>query len=489
MKTKPIWSILPTLIASSIIISACNQNDSNQLTVTKPETGIANISTAPSAQINNNDTNLNPAATYSNPNLDNSILAPSIDPEPAIFDEQVNLELKNTAPTADAGANKSIISGNPVRLDASASFDADNEELAFSWSIINLPEGSNTELGAINTAKSNFTPDVPGAYTFEVAVSDETSTSSDQVTVTASEINTETKGILCDFNQDTFKRSTSVNAKSIVNWFCTDSKRMFYANGLPEHLNDEFPNGVNQNTISEQMVIGSFPIAPKLDRALNSLHIPNNITGYMLNGIVIDNHTSGSCRDFAISQDECNLADETGNWDIEVLALSSLIKSFGIDANNAHVNSNGKYHYHGISEELIKSLGSNSSRMTIIGWATDGFPIYSRFGYSNPNDTTSPLKRMTSSYQLISTIVDTRPSAVAFPLGTFTQDWMYIHASSDLDECNGRFGVTPEFPDGIYHYFAIDEYPFLPRCVKGLAEDNFTNGGTMPSLAPPPPPS
>ena len=37
----------------------------------------------------------------------------------------------------------------------------------------------------------------------------------------------------------------------------------------------------------------------------------------------------------------------------------------------------------------------------------------------------------------------------------------------DLDECNGRTGVTPEFPKGIYHYYATDTFPHLQRCVKG----------------------
>ena len=36
-----------------------------------------------------------------------------------------------------------------------------------------------------------------------------------------------------------------------------------------------------------------------------------------------------------------------------------------------------------------------------------------------------------------------------------------------LDECNGRHGVTPEFPKSIYHYYATDSYPYLQRCVKG----------------------
>ena len=53
-------------------------------------------------------------------------------------------------------------------------------------------------------------------------------------------------------------------------------------------------------------------------------------------------------------------------------------------------------------------------------------------------------------------------------MGTFTQDYEYVAGSgSDLDECNGRNGVTPEFPEGIYHYYATNSFPFLQRCVKG----------------------
>jgi hypothetical protein len=52
-------------------------------------------------------------------------------------------------------------------------------------------------------------------------------------------------------------------------------------------------------------------------------------------------------------------------------------------------------------------------------------------------------------------------------LGHFTSDWKYVVGSGDLDECNGRYGVTPEFPKGTYHYYITDTYPFVQRCVKG----------------------
>jgi hypothetical protein len=52
-------------------------------------------------------------------------------------------------------------------------------------------------------------------------------------------------------------------------------------------------------------------------------------------------------------------------------------------------------------------------------------------------------------------------------MGAFTQDFEYIPGYGDLDECNGRIGVTPEFPDGIYYYMVTDEFPYFSRCLKG----------------------
>ena len=58
--------------------------------------------------------------------------------------------------------------------------------------------------------------------------------------------------------------------------------------------------------------------------------------------------------------------------------------------------------------------------------------------------------------------------------------------SGDLDECNGRVGVTPEFPGGIYHYYATDTYPYFQRCVKGaVASAGAPPAGGAPTGAPP----
>jgi YHYH protein len=80
---------------------------------------------------------------------------------------------------------------------------------------------------------------------------------------------------------------------------------------------------------------------------------------------------------------------------------------------------------------------------------------------------TSALKVVTGSYRLKTSVSSTRPAASLVPLGAFAQDWEYAAGTGDLDECNGRVGVTPEFPNGTYHYYSTDSYPDFQRCIKG----------------------
>ena len=78
------------------------------------------------------------------------------------------------------------------------------------------------------------------------------------------------------------------------------------------------------------------------------------------------------------------------------------------------------------------------------------------------------VSELTSSYQLKE---GARPNGADGPGGTydgtFVQDYEYVAGSGDLDECNGRITVTPDFPDGTYAYFLTDDWPVIPRCVKG----------------------
>jgi hypothetical protein len=74
---------------------------------------------------------------------------------------------------------------------------------------------------------------------------------------------------------------------------------------------------------------------------------------------------------------------------------------------------------------------------------------------------------MNSSYQLKTTIPAGRPDTSIVKYGTFTQDWEYVAGLGHLDQCNGRTGVTPEFPAGTYAYYITSTYPYIQRCHKG----------------------
>jgi YHYH protein len=233
------------------------------------------------------------------------------------------------------------------------------------------------------------------------------------------------------------------------------------ANGLPDHAVGTFPNANNPTAITAQVVNAAMALVPQTTTTATTLGAGRGPTGYVLNGVKMDAATAGTCNDGGTS---CSLAGNVGNWNIEALGQSSF--KFGTDTNNAHVQPGGSYHYHGMPEGFVSGLGKGQA-MTLIGWAVDGFPVYARYGYSVAGDAASAIKVLVSSYQLKATPDANRPSTALYPMGTFSQDYQYVAGSGDLDECNGRVGVTPEFPAGIYHYAVTDSYPYMQRCVKG----------------------
>jgi len=94
---------------------------------------------------------------------------------------------------------------------------------------------------------------------------------------------------------------------------------------------------------------------------------------------------------------------------------------------------------------------TGSGHSPIIGWAYDGNPIYGCYGYSDSTDSDSAIKILSSGYSLSTSDITDRPSS--FSSGFFVEDYKYTN-SGDLDQYNGRFCKTPEFPNGIYAYFA-----------------------------------
>ena len=84
----------------------------------------------------------------------------------------------------------------------------------------------------------------------------------------------------------------------------------------------------------------------------------------------------------------------------------------------------------------------------IVGWAYDGHPIYGPYGYTKREG--GIVRAMKSGYTL--TNASNRPAISDFPQGFFVEDYIFDN-SGDLDEHNGRFCVTPDYPNGTYAYF------------------------------------
>ena len=98
----------------------------------------------------------------------------------------------------------------------------------------------------------------------------------------------------------------------------------------------------------------------------------------------------------------------------------------GVDGSAA-----GSYHYHAVPSCTTDAIDIEGQHSSILGVLIDGFPVYG----SN----------------------DVGGAAVT---------------AADLDSCNGHFGSTPEFPDGIYHYHLLDEIREDPiPCLSGVVAD------------------
>ena len=135
-------------------------------------------------------------------------------------------------------------------------------------------------------------------------------------------------------------------------------------------------------------------------------------------------------------------------------------------------------------EEKTGAPGQELDHSPILGWAYDGNPIYGPYGYANPvfdGAANGGIARMRSGYD-----IDAEPSAllrptVGFADGDFTQDFVYKRSTGTatietLDEYNGRFCQTPEYPKGTYAYFSTLDatkelaYPYITKSHHNQTE-------------------
>lgn len=239
-------------------------------------------------------------------------------------------------------------------------------------------------------------------------------------------------------------------------------ERVIRSNGLPDHATGRFPNSGNPHTIQPQSYV--FRVAANPRQTGRVIELDRQPFGVALNGIPFDPGTAEYWNN-----------DRTSEWRYE--ALSGKIR-LGLDDNNAHVQPNGAYHYHGLPTALMSRLGG-VGRPVLLGYAADGFPIYGPYGYRDAANPASGIAELRSSYRLRT---GQRPGGPGGTYdGAFTADYAYVRGAGDLDECNGRTGVTPEYPSGTYYYVVTSAYPFISRCFKGIPNHSFArNRGNGP---------
>lgn len=255
-------------------------------------------------------------------------------------------------------------------------------------------------------------------------------------------------------------------AESAVTITEADGYRIITANGIPDHSPGRFPNRNNPNAIAPQQHRYRVPLTPVVARRLVPVGL--NTFGVAVNGVPFDPGAA-----------EWYQRNPRSGWQVE--ALGGLM-NLGLDQHHAHVQPTGAYHYHGVPTGLVAGH-AHPGQMQLLGWAADGYPIYHGRAHQDPWDATSPVVAMRPSYRLRA---GTRAGGPGGPHdGSYVQDWEFVQGLGDLDLCNGRSGVTPEFPQGVYYYMVTAEFPFIPRYWAGVPDQSFIRGGRG-SARPPP---
>ena len=199
---------------------------------------------------------------------------------------------------------------------------------------------------------------------------------------------TSTASVDCSYSESHYVASISLT--SSADWSCSSDTRTLSGNGIPDHDVGTFPNMNNPFAIAEHSVSFSATLDPVL--ASSDTTGSESTLAYALNSVRFDPATAGTCPSTATTTSDCKASSGTDEWDIEALGQSSF--DFGTDDNNAHVQPNGFYHYHGVPTGIMTNNGASDSsmKMVLLGWAPDGFPVYGPYGYSTATDAASALK-------------------------------------------------------------------------------------------------
>lgn len=261
--------------------------------------------------------------------------------------------------------------------------------------------------------------------------------------------------------------------------------------GIPAYVVGPYLDG-NPNQAGNQNAIFKFPLTPVQNTGTPVSTTGGNI-GVFINGVAMFDYRDGVSWKNSTGAYAGGPLGGTGDgvWNRDAIPAEKA----GFDCSKGHP-AGTNYHHHqnpsafDLDLNVISTICNlydadglyaidSTVHSPLIGFAYDGFPVYGAYGYKN-TDGTGGIVRMKSSWSLrnitVRNTLYTGASVTAgpnvsttYPLGTFKEDYGYTApASSDyLDEHNGRFCKTPEYPQGIYCYFATVDakwnsaYPYL----------------------------
>lgn len=285
----------------------------------------------------------------------------------------------------------------------------------------------------------------------------------------------------------------SGNSTAISNGILVNCQKVEYSNnyvyvtttGVPAYPTGPFLDG-NPSQAQNQSAIFKFPLNPTQNTGTLTATTPGNI-GVFINGVALFDYRDG----VAWNNTTSTICGGPGNapcpggpgatqaWNRDAIPAEKA----GFDCSKGHP-AMGNYHHHQNPSAFKLDLNvvsticnlydadglytiNPSQHSPLIGFAYDGFPIYGAYAYANANGT-GGITRMKSGYQLRNITVRTHHAdgtdvadgpAVnsTYFLGYFREDYEFVaHPGEEdyLDEHNGRFCVTPEYPAGTYCYFA-----------------------------------
>jgi len=133
-------------------------------------------------------------------------------------------------------------------------------------------------------------------------------------------------------------------------------------------------------------------------------------------------------------------------------------------------NTYGVYFLNTKLKNLLGIENSPTKHSPIVGWSYDGCPIYGPFAYANANGSGGIVK-MRSGYSYKGTLGSQLKCVEEY----------VFESLGTLDKYNGRFCVTPEYPNGVYAYFCtfdennVPEFPYVigPQYNCVPIEENF----------------